>query len=236
MISTQRLIDGAEKMGICLTREMAREMDRFAQLLVEWNEKMNLTAIIEPDAIVVKHFLDSLSLLTEVTAEPGAKLIDVGTGAGFPAVPLKIVRRDLDVTLLDSLRKRLDFLQAVCEDLSLPMRRLHLRAEEGARREELRETFDLATARAVAPLPALCEYCLPYVKTGGRFVAMKGPDCKQELAQAQHAIRALGGTVERAAGKTLEDGSGRTIIVIRKTRSTPACYPRHGAAIAKNPL
>ena len=236
MIPLEILRRGFSARNIPLSKQAEERFERYAQLLVEWNEKMNLTAITEPQAIAIRHFLDSVSLLKAVELPQGASLIDVGTGAGFPAVPLKIVREDLNITLLDSLQKRLGFLQTVSAELSLPMKMVHARAEEGGRRKELREQFDFATARAVAALPMLCEYCLPYVKVNGCFVAMKGPDCAEEIASAKNAIGQLGGKLESTREETLEDGSGRTLIVIRKVKETPAAYPRQSAKIAKKPL
>lgn len=236
MIPLELLRSGCAARNIPLDEQAEQRFDRYAQLLVEWNEKMNLTAITEPEAITVRHFLDSVSLLTAVELPQGASLIDVGTGAGFPAVPLKIVRNDLNVTLLDSLQKRLNFLDEVSTALSLPMKTVHARAEEGGRQKALREQFDVATARAVAALPVLAEYCLPYVKVGGCFVAMKGPDCAEEIAAAKNAIGQLGSKIESTREETLEDGSGRTLIVIRKMKETPAAYPRQSAKISKKPL
>ena len=236
MIPITLLQQGAAARGLTLDETALRRFDRYAELLTEWNEKMNLTAITEPEAITVRHFLDSLSLLTAAELPEGASFIDVGTGAGFPAVPLKIARPDLQVTLLDSLQKRLTFLEAVSAELELPMTVVHARAEEGGRQPALREQFQVAAARAVAALPVLCEYCLPYVRVGGCFVAMKGPDCGEELAAAKNAMGQLGGKLESLRELTLEDGSGRTILVIRKLRETPAAYPRAGAKIAKKPL
>ena len=236
MIPFELLRSGFAARKIFLSQPAEQRFDRYAQLLVEWNEKMNLTAITEPEAITIRHFLDSVSLLTAVELPEGASLIDVGTGAGFPAVPLKIVREDLQVTLLDSLQKRLNFLDAVSNAIALPMTTVHARAEEGARQKTLREQFDFATARAVAALPVLCEYCLPYVKVGGCFVAMKGPDCSEEIASAKNAIGQLGGKLESTREETLEDGSGRTLIVIHKVKETPAAYPRQSAKIAKKAL
>ena len=208
----------------------------YARLLLEWNEKMNLTAITEPEQIVIRHFADSLTLLRACEIPVGASVIDVGTGAGFPGVPLKIVREDIDLTLLDSLNKRLNFLSAVSDALALPMRLVHARAEEGGKNPALREQFDVACARAVAALPVLCEYCLPFVKRGGCFVAMKGPDCAAEIDAAKKAIHILGGTIEAVEELKLADGSGRTLITVCKTAHTPPQYPRHGAKIAKAPL
>ena len=236
MIPLEILRSGFSGRNIPLSKQAEERFERYAQLLTEWNEKMNLTAIVEPQAIVIRHFLDSVSLLNAVELPQGASLIDVGTGAGFPAVPLKIVREDLHITLLDSLQTRLGFLRAVSEALALPMETVHLRAEEGGRQKALREQFDFAAARAVAALPVLCEYCLPYVRVNGCFVAMKGPDCADEIASAKNAIGQLGGKLESIREEALEDGSGRTLIVIRKIKETPAAYPRQSAIIAKKPL
>lgn len=221
MIPLEILRSGFSGRNIPLSKQAEERFERYAQLLTEWNEKMNLTAIVEPQAIVIRHFLDSVSLLNAVELPQGASLIDVGTGAGFPAVPLKIVREDLHITLLDSLQKRLGFLRAVSEALALPMETVHLRAEEGGRQKAL---------------PVLCEYCLPYVRVNGCFVAMKGPDCADEIASAKNAIGQLGGKLESTREEALEDGSGRTLIVIRKIKETPAAYPRQSAKIAKKPL
>ena len=236
MIDRDMLKNGAAAMNIPLTDAQLALFDRYAELLVEWNEKMNLTAITDPEGIVIKHFLDSLSLLCCVQIPRGALLVDVGTGAGFPAVPLQIARPDLKITLLDSLNKRLLFLQEVAAQLHLPMKTVHARAEEGGRNAQLREKFDVATARAVAALPALSEYCLPFVKKGGLFVAMKGPGGAAELAEAEKALRLLGGHAEATHERTLQDGSARTLIVIRKAAHTPPQYPRAGTKIAKSPL
>ena len=236
MIPVEMLKSGAAAMHIELTDTQLAQFDLYASLLVEWNQKMNLTAITDPEGIVVKHFLDSLSFLSCVKVPKNASLIDVGTGAGFPAVVLKIARPDLRITLLDSLNKRLLFLQEVSKQLGLPMTTVHARAEEGGRNPQLRQKFDFATARAVAALPVLSEYCLPFVKKGGAFVAMKGPGGETELADAQKAIRTLGGKAEETHLHTLDDGSSRTIIVIRKIAPTPPAYPRAGGKIAKYPL
>ncbi|MBQ9083297.1 MAG: 16S rRNA (guanine(527)-N(7))-methyltransferase RsmG [Clostridia bacterium] len=210
MIPVEMLKSGAAAMNIELTDTQLAQFDLYATLLVEWNQKMNLTAITDPEGIVVKHFLDSLSFLRYVKPPKNASLIDVGTGAGFPAVVLKIARPDLRITLLDSLNKRLLFLQEVSRQLHLPMTTVHARAEEGGRNPQLRQKFDFATARAVAALPVLSEYCLPFVKKGGAFVAMKGPGGETELTDAQKAIRTLGGKHEETHLHTLEDGSSRT--------------------------
>ena len=222
--------------GVPFSQEQLDRFDTYGDLLTDWNTRMNLTAILEPQAMAVKHFLDSVLPLQVVEFPQGASLIDVGTGAGFPAVPMKIVRPDLQVTLLDSLNKRVTFLKALCGELGLPCEAIHARAEEGGRQERLRERFDFATARAVAHLRELSEYCLPFVKVGGAFLALKGGDCQQELQEAAYAIRQLGGQVERVEHLELPLDNRRTVVVIRKRSQTPAKYPRPSAKIAKFPL
>ena len=178
---------------ISLSLSQLEQLDRYAQLLVEWNQKMNLTAITDPEGILIKHFLDSILPFTLVPLPQGALLIDVGTGAGFPAIPLLIWRPDLQITLLDSLKKRLTFLEAALSTCGLAAQVIHSRAEDGGRRPDLREQFDLATARAVANLRELSEYCLPYIKPGGMFYALKGGDAAAEIRGAEKAIHLLGG-------------------------------------------
>lgn len=214
-------------------------VERFCEyyrLLVEWNEKMNLTALTEPYDVAVKHFIDSLTLLQYVNIPQGASLIDVGTGAGFPGLAVKIARSDIRLTLLDSLQKRLGFLEEVCNTLELDsVKFVHSRAEDGAR-TQLRECFDYATARAVAPLNVLCEYCLPYVKVGGSFLAMKGRTADEELLAAQNAIDLLGGQVAEKHIFTLSDAGERGIIEIKKIAATPDQYPRKSKLIKNKPL
>ena len=221
---------------LTLTASMLDQLEEYASLLLDWNTRMNLTAIKEPEGVAVRHFADSLSLLAAVDLPKGACVIDVGTGAGFPGMVLKIVRPDLKLTLLDSLNKRLIFLDALKTQLGLDVDLLHLRAEDGGRRPTLRDQFDLATARAVAPLNVLCEWCLPYVKPGGRFAAMKGPEAGEEAASAAKAIHELGGTLEGKKDFVLSDGSKRTILMMEKKDATPQKYPRTAAKIQKAPL
>lgn len=234
---TEQLAHWCSQHQLTVTDEQLASFEKYAELLIEWNQKMNLTAITEKKEIAVKHFIDSLSLLTVIDLPKGASLIDIGTGAGFPGIPLKIMRPDLHVTLLDSLNKRLLFLQAVCQALHLDCTLQHARAEEFGQKPEFREQFDYATSRAVANLPALCEYCLPYVKVGGSFLPMKGPDGPSELETAKNAIHQLGGGDQPAVfSLILPDDSTRTIIQITKTRPTPTRYPRRGVKINKQPL
>ena len=212
------------------------QFEKYASLLKEWNEKMNLTAITDDEGIAVKHFIDSISLLKFHSPKSGSRLIDIGTGAGFPGVPLKIMCPDIKLTLLDSLNKRLIFLDAVCKELNIEVELIHARAEEGSRKNELRESFDIAVSRAVANLPALCEYCIPYVKKGGLFISMKGPDAGTELKQAEKAVAVLGGKVGAVDTLILPDESKRTIISVLKVKQTPPAYPRRGQKINKNPI
>lgn len=222
--------------GILLTDGQLDQFSLYMSLLLEWNQKMNLTAITQPEQIIVRHFLDSLLLFRYFPQKENSSLIDVGTGAGFPGIPLKIWQPSLSLTLLDSLNKRLLFLREVCGKLGVSANLVHSRAEEGALKKEFRERFDLATARAVASMPLLCEYCLPYVRVGGKMILMKGPECGEEVSSAAAALKLLGGEIEEIREYQLPDGSGRTLIAVRKVRRTPAQYPRHGSKIAKSPL
>jgi len=226
----------AAEYGIDLTEEQLDKLECYANTLVEWNEKINLTAITQPNEIATKHFLDSLLLLHAIELPQNASLIDVGTGAGFPSVPCKLVRSDINLTLLDSLNKRINFLNALCEALEVKSTNIHARAEEGGRKPGLREQFDVATARAVANLRELAEYCLPFVKVGGLFVALKGYEIDDELDTAKKAIKELGGKVLEVKKYILPDDSKRSIIVIKKISQTPAKYPRQSAKISKSPL
>ncbi len=222
--------------GIYLTDEMLRDFATYQELLLDWNNRMNLTAITEPRDILIKHFLDSILLLRWCEIPQNAKVIDVGTGAGFPGIPLKIVRPDLQLTLLDSLQKRVTFLTEVSRRLNLDNQCIHSRAEDLAHEAEHREQYDVATARAVASLPALSELCLPFVKRGGYFLAMKGPDSQEEMEKALRGIHLLGGAVKDSPSYTLPDGSGRALYIIEKTSQTPTKYPRKRGKITKAPL
>lgn len=240
MIDRDLLKTYAADLGVILTDHQLTQFDRYAELLCEWNEKMNLTGITDPYGIVIRHFLDSLTLVPFLPEK--ATLIDVGTGAGFPAIPAAIARPDIRVTLLDSLNKRLVFLNAVVEELGLSCVSVHARAEDGGHKAELREAFDIATARAVAALPTLCEYCVPFVKKGGAFVALKGPESDNEIDTALKAAKALGATHRKTAHiqvpHTPKDGEevfDRRLIVFEKTGNTPKAYPRPAAKIAKKP-
>ena len=207
----------------------AAEYDRFALYctqLQEWNQRMNLTAITDDEGVAEKHFADSLLPLTMVQLPIGASLVDVGSGAGFPGLPMALARPDLRVTFLDSLQKRLTFLAQLTQMLGVPAAMLHARAEDAGQDKAYREQFDVATARAVANLNALAEYCLPLVKVGGLFLALKGAAGEEELAAAQGAITKLGGRVEAIHRYALPSGDARVLIVIRKEHPTPPQYRR----------
>ena len=232
----ETLISQAKELGMKVTPEQAQQFQTYMELLLEWNEKINLTSITEPDQVVEKHFLDSMTLLLWKKLKQGAKVIDVGTGAGFPGIPLKILRPDVDLTLLDGTMKRLNFLGEVCTALKLSARRVHKRAEEAGLDKTMRERYDLATARAVAPLNVLAEYCLPLVKMKGYFIAMKGPGAAQELEEAENALDILGAGEPEIMALTLPGGEERNLVIAQKLRFTPKGYPRHGGTILKHPL
>ena len=241
MIDRDRLVAWGEENNLEITGRQADQLDRYAQLLVEWNEKMNLTAITDPEGVLVKHLMDSLTVLRSLPAAgEKVRLIDVGTGAGFPGIPLAVMREELELTLLDSLNKRLVFLEAVCRALGLEARCVHARAEEAGRQKAHREKYNVATARAVAALPALCEYCLPLVVPGGVFLAMKGPDGEREAQEAASAIKVLGGKLSGIDEWQLPPVEGeaaeRKILRIQKISPTPDRFPRQAAKFAKQPL
>ncbi len=236
------LEDKAPQVEVPLSAEEIRAFQVYASMLRETNKVMNLTAVTDSEGIAMKHFIDSLTLCPYIRREEERaghkiKLADVGTGAGFPGIPLKISMPEVEVTLLDSLAKRLNFLKSVIDRLGLKGTALvHARAEDGGRDKRYREKFDIATARAVAALPVLAEYCLPFVKVGGVFLAMKGK-AEEEISSAERAVTLLGGRIEQVDTFTLPGSDlQRTIIVIRKERPTPAIYPRKAGTPAKSPL
>ena len=234
----QLLKDKAQSINVSLNEEAVNRFEIYAKMLIEWNQKVNLTAITEPEQIITKHFIDSLTLVPYLPSN-SFSLIDVGTGAGFPGIPLAIIRGDMKLTLLDSLNKRLLFLNELCGKLKIPAEIIHARAEEAGRKLDMREKHDIATARAVASLPVLCEYCLPFVKVNGKFIAMKGPEGEEEAKSSDNAIKLLGGKINQIEKITLEDKEEklkRRLIIIRKVSSTNSKYPRNSAKIAKQPL
>lgn len=234
MIDKVRFSNLCEQHGILLDDVMLERFDTYARLLVEWNEKMNLTAITEPKEIELKHFLDSLMLIKYFDLQNVSKAIDVGAGAGFPSMPILIYKPEIQFTLLDSLNKRLTFLSTVNSELGLDAKLVHSRAEVSGQEEKYREKFDLATARAVAPMNVLSEYCIPFVKEGGAFVALKGSN--DDVSEASNAIELLGGRLESNISYELGGTEPRTIAVVRKISQTPTQYPRKSKKISTKPL
>ena len=235
MLPIELLKAEASTFGVELTDEQLQQFNTYCNFLIEYNQKVNLTAITDPAEIAIKHFVDSIAPLRFVVLPQDALLIDVGTGAGFPGVPLKLVRPDLRLTLLDSLQKRLTFLEQLGQKLGVDSRLVHSRAEQAGADPALRERFDIATSRAVASLAALCEYNLPLLKVGGKMLALKGPDCQDELNAAQNSIRLLGGKLLQATEYEVGE-SRRTLIVVEKTAPTPKKYPRQRMKITEKPL
>lgn len=228
----------AEEYGIVLTDLQLEQFDKYFMLLIEWNKKINLTAITEEKEVAIKHMIDSISCWDDKRFSSDSSVIDVGTGAGFPGIPLKIYRPSIKLTLLDSLNKRIKFLSLVTEEIGLDnVECIHARAEEGARNRLLRESFDIAVSRAVARLPVLAEYCIPFVKKGGTFAALKGMRFSEEADEAKNALKVLGGSEAECVEVKLpyiEDK--RAVIYIEKIRSTPKVYPRKSGTPDKNPL
>ena len=221
-----------DKCDISLSKEQGEKLLKLYDFLVEYNEKVNLTAITDFEEVVIKHFVDSILPFSKLSIDKGASFIDVGTGAGFPSIPLLIYRPDLEGTLLEALNKRCVFLEAACELVGVKAKVIHGRAEDYAK--DKREQFDIATARAVAAMPVLCEYCLPYVKTGGRFVALKSVNESSE--ESENAIKILGGTTEQILDYEITNGDNRRLFVIKKISQTPTKYPRNPSMIKKKPL
>ncbi|MEE3381845.1 MAG: 16S rRNA (guanine(527)-N(7))-methyltransferase RsmG [Succiniclasticum sp.] len=224
--------------GLTLTQEQLDQFGIYYEKLIETNAHLNLTALTSPDDVAVKHFIDSLLAYDPQLMKPGATLIDVGTGAGFPGLPLKFYVPELKVTLLDSLEKRLRFLDDVLAATHVKgIRLVHARAEDGGRDPKHRGQYDVAVSRAVAKLSVLAEYCLPFVKRGGYFVALKGSKYEAEIAEAQHALAVLGGKLAAARPVHLPGlDDGRAVVVIRKVKDTPAAYPRKAGLPSKKPL
>lgn len=224
--------------GVELSEKQLQQFQRYYELLIEWNEKINLTAITEPQEVAVKHFIDSVSAWDEKRFEGAKSIIDVGTGAGFPGIPLKIFQPQLKLVLLDSLNKRIKFLQTVVDELQLDnVECIHARAEEGAKNPKLRENFDIAVSRAVARLPVLAEYCIPFVKVGGTFAALKGMKFAEEAEEGKKALQILGGSEPVSVEKKLPGlDDKRAVIYVKKIKSTPKKYPRKAGTPDKDPL
>lgn len=234
MIDKERLRSLALQSGIELDQTALDRFDTYAELLVEWNGKMNLTAITEPEEIEVKHFLDCLMLPKYFDLSNTKTVIDVGAGAGFPSVPLLIYNPDLCLTMMDAINKRLTFLDTAIHAIGLEANLVHARAEDSGQDKNYREMFDLATARAVAPMNVLAEYCLPFVKVGGYFVALKGSN--DDTEQAKEAIATLGGEVVSNVSYKLNGTEPRSIVVVKKISQTPTQFPRKAKKISAKPL
>lgn len=236
MINKELLQKESAAIGINLDDTALERLDKYAEMLIETNKTLNLTAITEPDEVLYKHFVDSLSLLTVIDLKEGAKVIDVGTGAGFPGVVLLIARPDIKITLMDGTNKRLNFIADVLAEIGLTADILHSRAELAGKENNYREKFDLVTARAVANMNTLSEYCMPFVKVGGIFAPMKAAKANEELDSAKGAIKLLGGEIEKVCHLDIQNCGERCIIVTKKISQTPPKYPRASAQISKKPL
>lgn len=222
-----------KKYELDLPSEVYDKLEIYADFLVKYNENVNLTAITDGREIFVKHFLDSILLLKYVDIPSNSSIIDVGTGAGFPSVPMKIYRPDLKITLLDSLNKRINFLQQLCEMIQIDAEFIHGRAEDYGKESQYREKFDFSCARAVANLSVLSEYCIPFVKIGGYFISMKGPN--EIIDESNKAVELLGGKIKSDIQYSLENDT-RRIIAVEKISQTPTKYPRNSSQIKKKPL
>ncbi len=236
MISKELFDRCAEELGLALPENAFGLFDAYAARLTEYNNKVNLTAITAPDEIVIKHFADSLCLLKYVPVPENAAVCDVGTGAGFPGMCLKLARPDLNVTLFDSVNKKLEFLRSLAAELGADVNIVHCRAEDAGRDPAHREKFDVATARAVAALNKLSEYCVPLVKKGGLFAPMKAPLQPEEAKQGSAAAKILGARLLNTCGYRLPNGDARIVLIFEKISQTPTKYPRVSAQIAKTPL
>lgn len=230
------LYEKTKQIGIELTEEQLEKFYLYMNILLEWNEKINLTAITNEEEIILKHFVDSLTINKYI--EDSKSLIDVGTGAGFPGIPIKILRQDLKITLLDSLNKRINFLNEVIEKLELKnIECIHGRAEEFGKNKNYREKYDISTSRAVANMSTLSEYLIPFVKIGGKVLAMKGDKAEEELEEAKKAIKLLGGKVENIDNFYLPNSDiKRSIIIIKKIEKTEMKFPRKPGMPAKEPI
>lgn len=238
LYSTESLIKGASSLGIELTKQQTEQFIQYYTILIEWNKVMNLTGITEYEEVIVKHFLDSIAVVKVCDMEKVKRVIDIGTGAGFPGIPLAIVFPHLQVVLLDSLKKRINFLEQVIGDLNLSgVKTIHGRAEDYANQKDYREKFDLSVSRAVANLSSLSEYCLPFTVCKGRFISYKSGKIDEELKVAQKAVQILGGKLVSSEkfhlpGTEME----RSFVIIEKCNKTPRAYPRKAGLPGKDPI
>ena len=231
-----KMIELSKKINIDITDEQLKKFYRYMDLLLEWNEKINLTAITETDEVILKHFIDSMTVFKYLVESKN--IIDVGTGAGFPGIPIAIMNQNKNITLLDSLNKRINFLNEVCSELKINnIKTYHGRAEEFGHNKQHREKYDIAISRAVANMTTLVEYLIPFIKVGGRCICMKGNDIEEELEQAKFAIKELGGKIEKVERFNLPNSDmERNIIIITKIKETPNSYPRKAGMPSKMPL
>ena len=231
-----KMIELARMINDELTEDQVENFFKYMNLLLEWNEKINLTAITEVNDVILKHFIDSMTVLKYI--EKDKSIIDVGTGAGFPGIPIAIMREDVKITLLDSLNKRINFLNEVCSELKINnIETIHGRAEEAGQNKQYREKYDIAVSRAVANMTTLSEYLIPFVKVGGICICMKGSEIDHELEQAKFAIKELGGKIEKVEKFNLPDSDiERNIVIIKKIKPTPNRYPRKAGMPSKMPI
>ena len=232
----EKLITSVDALGITLSEMQLKQFYAYMNLLIDWNKKINLTAIVEPNEIILKHFVDSLTILKYIS--DGTKIIDVGTGAGFPGIPLKIAKPSIEIVLLDSLHKRINFLEEVIKQLNIEkIKTIHSRVEDFGKDQKYREKFDMATSRAVANLSTLSEYLLPLVKVGGKVISMKGSFIGEELENSKNALNILGGKIEKIEKLNLPNSDmNRNILIINKIKNTPNKYPRKAGEPSKKPL
>jgi len=233
---SNKIKESFEKIDISLNEEQIKQYYEYMNLLIDWNKKINLTAIIEPSDIILKHFVDSATILKYI--KDNESIVDVGTGAGFPGIPIKIANSTLNITLLDSLNKRINFLNEVIQENNLEkIETVHSRVEDFGNNLKYREKFDVATSRAVANLSVLAEYMLPLVKVGGRCICMKGSEIDEELEKSKNAINILGGKIVKVEQfKLIDSDNTRNIVIIEKVKKTPNKYPRKAGMPAKQPL
>ena len=237
MIDFKQMKAKADLYGISLNEQQLTQLDLYAELLVDWNNRINLTGITDSEGIMIRHFEDSMAILKYLEINASSTLIDVGTGAGFPGMVLKIVRPDLEVTLLDSLNKRIQFLNEVAGRLGVNLTTVHLRAEEGGKMSLYREKFDIACARAVSNLRELAEYCIPFVKKGGYFIAYKAERLKEEMDEGRKAVSVLGGRMDQVISFRLPGTDyNRTLVQVIKEKHTSGKYPRKAGTPSKDPL
>ncbi len=232
----EKIVPVCENFGLSLDDTAIKRLNVYGNLLLEWNEKMNLTAITQPEEVLYKHFLDCLLFFKHISVPKNASIIDVGTGAGFPGMVLKIARPDIKLTLLDGLNKRLVFLNDVLQKTELDANTVHLRAEQAGQDKLHRECYDFAVARAVARLNVLCEYCIPLVKKGGCFIALKAASAQEEANEALNAYKVLGCEKPTIICETLRENEPRAFIIAKKTSQTSPKYPRTNGKIAKSAL